>query len=52
MTAAPQPKGLPLIGNLREIDPENTTMSLLRLADTYGNERLWRTSCALTDMVH
>jgi cytochrome P450 / NADPH-cytochrome P450 reductase len=32
----PQPAGLPLLGNMREIDPESPMKSILRLAETYG----------------
>jgi len=32
----PGPPGLPILGNLRDIDPELPTMSLMQMADTYG----------------
>lgn len=37
MTAEiPHPAGLPLLGNIRDVDPEVPTESLSQLADTYG----------------
>jgi hypothetical protein len=35
-TPLPQPPGLPLLGNIRDIDPENPLISTLHLADIYG----------------
>jgi len=35
-TPIPGPPGLPLLGNLNDVDPIDTTSSLGRLADTYG----------------
>lgn len=35
-TDIPGPPGLPLIGNLRDVDPELPIVSLCQLADTYG----------------
>ena len=35
-TPVPQPPGLPLLGNIRDVDPENALESISRLADLYG----------------
>ncbi|RYP14676.1 hypothetical protein DL765_006203 [Monosporascus sp. GIB2] len=35
-TPIPRPKGIPLLGNLFDIDPNNTWGSLKKLAETYG----------------
>ncbi|MCJ1431831.1 hypothetical protein MMC27_001186 [Xylographa pallens] len=35
-TPIPQPPGLPLLGNMRDLDPANLLDSTLRLADIYG----------------
>ncbi|MCJ1471761.1 hypothetical protein MMC13_000401 [Lambiella insularis] len=35
-TPIPQPPGLPFVGNVRDIDPENAIASIARLADLYG----------------
>ena len=35
-TPIPQPPGLPLVGNLRDLDPQKPTESLGRLAKEYG----------------
>jgi cytochrome P450 / NADPH-cytochrome P450 reductase len=35
-TPVPGPPGLPLLGNLNDIDPADSISSLGRLADTYG----------------
>lgn len=32
----PQPKGLPLVGNIRDINPNNTWLSLKKLAEEHG----------------
>jgi hypothetical protein len=32
----PGPPGLPILGNINDVDPVDTTASLSRLADTYG----------------
>jgi cytochrome P450 / NADPH-cytochrome P450 reductase len=32
----PGPPGLPLLGNIADFDPVNSTKSLSQLADTYG----------------
>ncbi|KAI0465672.1 cytochrome P450 [Xylaria cf. heliscus] len=32
----PQPPGLPLLGNIRDVDPSNTWWSLKKLAEKYG----------------
>lgn len=34
--AIPGPPGLPLLGNLTDIDPTNVVVSFNHLADTYG----------------
>ncbi|KAH8799804.1 cytochrome P450 [Xylogone sp. PMI_703] len=36
MTPIPSPPGLPLVGNVRDIDPSEPTASLMSLADLYG----------------
>jgi len=36
----PGPPGLPLIGNIRDIDPVDSVKSLLLLADKYGKSKL------------
>lgn len=41
----PGPPGLPLLGNINDIDPADSMASLLRLADTYGK-------LILTPMIH
>ncbi|MCJ1393970.1 hypothetical protein MMC18_006847 [Xylographa bjoerkii] len=38
-TPIPQPPGLPLLGNIRDLDPENLLVSILHLADIYGISR-------------
>ena len=35
-TAIPSPPGLPLLGNVFDVDPQNPRESLNRLADIYG----------------
>lgn len=35
-TEIPHPTGLPLLGNLRDVDSELPIVSLSQLADTYG----------------
>ena len=35
-TPIPGPPGLPLIGNVFDVDPQNQSASLARLADIYG----------------
>lgn len=40
----PGPPGLPLVGNMSDIDPENPTLSLCRLSAQYGP--IWRFSLA------
>ncbi|MCJ1400318.1 hypothetical protein MMC11_003523 [Xylographa trunciseda] len=35
-TPIPQPPSLPLLGNIRDLDPENLLNSILHLADIYG----------------
>jgi cytochrome P450/NADPH-cytochrome P450 reductase len=32
----PGPPGLPLLGNINDLDPTDGLASLIRLADTYG----------------
>ena len=32
----PQPPGVPLLGNIFDVDPNNTWVSLKKLADKYG----------------
>ncbi|ETN43966.1 uncharacterized protein HMPREF1541_10831 [Cyphellophora europaea CBS 101466] len=32
----PQPPGLPILGNVRDIDPNNASLSLIHLAEKYG----------------
>jgi cytochrome P450 / NADPH-cytochrome P450 reductase len=46
----PGPPGLPLLGNLNDIDPGDSMSSLSRLADTYGIyfPSIGRRSIALT----
>lgn len=34
--AIPGPPGLPLIGNITDVDPANSVASLSRIAETYG----------------
>ncbi|KAI1177821.1 cytochrome P450 [Nemania sp. FL0916] len=36
----PQPKGVPLLGNIKDVDPSNTWWSLKKLAETYGE--IWQ----------
>lgn len=36
MTQIPQPRGLPIVGNVGELDSNNMANSLRRLADIYG----------------
>jgi hypothetical protein len=33
----PQPPGVPLLGNVFDVDPKNTWGSLRKLADKYGS---------------
>lgn len=35
-TAIPRPKGVPILGNIFDINPSNTWASLAKLAETYG----------------
>lgn len=35
-TPIPQPPELPLLGNAKDIDPQNILVSQMRLADLYG----------------
>jgi len=35
-TAIPQPPGVPLLGNIFDVDPKNTWWSLKTLAEKYG----------------
>lgn len=39
-TPIPSPPGLPFLGNVFDVDPQNTLESLDRLADIYGMFRL------------
>jgi hypothetical protein len=32
----PQPPGIPLLGNIFDVDPNNTWVSLKKLAEKYG----------------
>ncbi|KAI1486271.1 bifunctional P-450:NADPH-P450 reductase [Biscogniauxia mediterranea] len=36
ITPVPGPRGIPFLGNITDVDPENSLMSFKRLADTYG----------------
>ena len=38
-TPIPQPPGVPLLGNIMDIDRENALVSILHLADIYGSFR-------------
>ena len=44
----PGPPGLPIVGNLTDIDPADTVNSLARLADTYGMPLTSKYSILLT----
>jgi hypothetical protein len=33
----PGPPGLPLIGNIRDVDTQDLVLSIRKLADTHGN---------------
>lgn len=35
-TPIPRPKGVPLLGNIFDVDPSNTWWSLKTLAEKYG----------------
>lgn len=35
-TPIPRPPGVPLLGNIFDVDPKNTWVSLKKLADQYG----------------
>lgn len=38
-TPIPSPPGLPLLGNIFDVDPQNQAASLNRLADIYGSSQ-------------
>ena len=39
-TTVPSPPGLPILGNISDIDPQNSIASLCHLADIYGTGEL------------
>jgi hypothetical protein len=45
----PGPPGLPLLGNMADVDPLDSMRSLTRLADTYGLSTLIRTTLLQQD---
>lgn len=49
-TPIPQPPGVPLLGNIFDVDPNNTWWSLKALAEKYGECALGRT--ALCTSIH